>query len=115
MQDYAERPNIRTLVDGLAPRLFGGHVRGGAEDDTCLRGGHADRRRVFYGAGFRLRDQSQSEVENLHGAIWLDLDVSRLQITVNDSLFVRGFQCVGNLPGDVQRFFEWNRTFLDAV
>ena len=33
----AEGPDVGALVDGLSSRLLGGHVRGGTEDDACLR------------------------------------------------------------------------------
>src|SRR3954471_13865980 len=40
VEDAAERPDVRPLVHGLAARLFGRHVGGGAEDDAEL--GHGD-------------------------------------------------------------------------
>ena len=37
VQDAPERPDVRTLVDGLPACLLGAHVRGGAEDDAVPR------------------------------------------------------------------------------
>jgi len=43
------------------------------------------------------------------------LEVRRLQIAVDDAVFVRVLQGVGNLPGDRQRFVERDRPLCDPV
>ena len=53
----------------------------------------------------------QAEVEHLHRSVGLDLDVAGLQVAMSDSLLVRGFERVGDLPRNRQRFFERNRAF----
>jgi hypothetical protein len=45
----------------------------------------------------RLRE---SEIQNFHRAIRLDLDVARFQIAMDDSFFVRGFERIADLPSD---------------
>ena len=37
VEHAAERPDVRALVDGAPARLFGRHVRRGAEDEALLR------------------------------------------------------------------------------
>ena len=76
--------------------------------------GHADgeawasaRRCRWWSAG-HLR---QSEVEHLHRAVGLDLDVGGLQVAMRDASLVRGFQRVGDLPRDAQSFIERHRPF----
>jgi hypothetical protein len=41
--------------------------------------------------------------------------VCGLQIAVNDSFLVRGFESVGNLPGDRESIIERDRTGPDAI
>ena len=51
----------------------------------------------------RLR---QAEVEHLHRAVGADLDVRGLQIAMDDALLVRGFERLGDLLRDRQRFVD---------
>ena len=51
----------------------------------------------------RLR---KSEVERLDGAVVLDLDVGRLQIAMDNSLFVRRFKGIRDLAGNVESLVE---------
>ena len=44
-----------------------------------------------------------------------DLDVRGLEIAVDDALLVRGFECLGDLPGDGQRLVERNRASRDTL
>ena len=96
VEHAAERPDVGALVDGLAARLLGAHVGGGAEDHARVR--HApgrDGRRLRRSrrrASTRLQRLGQAEVEHLDRAVRPDLDVGRLQIAVDDALLVRGFE-----------------------
>ena len=45
----------------------------------------------------------QAEVQDLDRAVAADFDVGRLQVAVDDALLVRGFERVGDLPGDRER------------
>ena len=60
----------------------------------------------------RLREP---EVEHLHRAVVADLDVGRLQIAMDDALLVRGFERLGDLLRDRQRFVERNRAARDPL
>ena len=53
---------------------------------------------------------------HLHFSFRRHLHVGRFQVAVNDSFFVRGFECLGNLLRDGESFFNWNRSVsLDAL
>ena len=45
----------------------------------------------------------------------LSLMLLRLQVAVHDTLVMRGFECVGHLTSDAERFLEGKRAFLDSV
>ena len=66
-------------------------------------------------AGPRIERLRQAKVQHLHGAVGPHLDVRRLQIAVDDPLLVRGFERLGDLPRDRQRFIERNRPSRDAI
>src|ERR1700674_5472066 len=57
----------------------------------------------------------QSEVQHLHHAVRLDLDVAWFQIPMNHAFFVRGFECVGDLFSDSKCLLQRNRSLLDAL
>ena len=88
VQHAAERPDVGALVDRFAARLFGAHVRRGAENHARRvsrrpsSSATADGRRVESATdGF-----GQTEVEHLHRRRRRELDVGRLQIAVDDAL-----------------------------
>ena len=54
-------------------------------------------------SGRRLR---QSEVEHLHAAICSNLDIRGLEISVDDSLLVRGSKRFGNLSGNTKSLVD---------
>ena len=64
------------------------------------------------GSGSQLR---QAEVQHLHRAVGPHLDVRGLQIAMDDPLLVRGFQRLGDLPRDRQRFVERDRAARDPL
>ena len=66
------------------------------------------------GRGF-VRHLGQSEIQHLHRAVRAKDDVARLQIAVHDTLLVRGFERVGNLPGDRQRLIQRHGALPDAL
>ena len=84
--------------------LLGRHVGRRAEDDARLgqrevavcEGGGCHRSGRGAGEG-RSRPSGQSEIENLDRAVAADHDVGGLQITVDDSRLVRGFERSGDL------------------
>ena len=118
-QHAAERPDVRALVHRLAARLLGAHVRRRAEDHAVTRRRgqvmsvgdvRIARRRTSPFEGF-----GQTEVEHFHRAVGAHLDVRGLQIAVDDALLVRGFERVGDLPGDRQRLSERHRPARDPL
>ena len=62
-----------------------------------------------------LEDLGETEVQDLDRSVGQELDVGRLQITVNDSMLVSQVQRVRNLPRNLQRFFERNRAARDPI
>ena len=111
---------MSALVDALAPRLLRRHVGRGAEDHPGLRHRRRrDRRRLHEtvpSSPSRPLDRfRQAEVEDLHRAVGADLDIGWLQVAMNDAVFVRGFERLGNLLRDRQRFVEGNRTLRNAL
>jgi hypothetical protein len=102
-QDDAERPDVGALVHPSSSCLFWGHVGGGAEDDT--ERGRAVREcrrieRIQAGPRRRVERLGQAEVQNLDRSVLCDLHVRRLEIAVNDPLFVCRLECLGDLAGD---------------
>ena len=65
--------------------------------------------------GHRFERLRQPEVEHLHRAVRPHLDVGGLQVAVDDALLVRGFERLGNLLRNRQRFIDGNRPLRDAV
>ena len=104
IQHGAEAEHVRSRVERLGARLFGGHVR----------------RRPHHFAGYRprragviAREPRDTEVEQLgvrRSTLPNDHDIGGLQIAVKNAAFVRGVQCVGNLARQPHRFVLRNRT-----
>src|SRR5215203_1237096 len=89
VQDAAERPNVRSLVDRISTSLLRAHVRRGAENDAHSRQGRTGYGRRFQSVGAAtgcLEDLGETEVQDLDRSVGQDLDVGRLQVTVNDSM-----------------------------
>ena len=95
----AERPDIRALVDRQPPRLFGTHV-GGRSDHDAGTGRQWGRARRQWALGETL---CHAEIQNLDLSVRGQRDVARLQIAMNDSLFVCSVESVGDLPRDGER------------
>ena len=79
------------------------------------RDASAIRERLALERAGRVHRFRQPEVEHLHRAVGADLDVRGLQIAMDDALLVRGFERLGDLLRDRQRFVEWNRAARDAL
>ena len=112
-----KRPDVGSLVDDLSTRLLRTHVGGGAEDHALTRPVHCHRRRLrevghrsFAGHHF-----CQPEVEDLHSAVWCDLDVRWLEIAVDDPFLVRSIEPVRDLARDGQRLRDREWTPLKSV
>ena len=82
--------------------MLGGHVAGGAQDESGFGGAHGERGRVGGGGpGGLFGGLGEAEVEDLHHAFGRDDDVARFQVAVDDAFVVGGFERLGHLPGDV--------------
>ena len=113
VQDAAERPDVRALVDRLPPRLFGTHVRRRPQQHAFVRTTNREGRRLRQigscPSGLpcpscpRLREP---KVEHLDRSGRRDRDVGRLQIPVDDALLVRRFERFRDLSRDRERFSD---------
>ncbi len=113
VEHHSERPDVGALVDRHALRLLGRHVRRRAENHPHLRRAERQsrrrrelRRRAHSRRLHRLR---QAEIQDFDFPIDRSLDVLRFQVSVDDSLLVRFFQCLRNLKRDGQSFIEGQR------
>ena len=105
---YSTTPNAQMsarLSTGLPARLLGRHVGRGAQDHAGLVArivsvGECADRRPPASLDQRL---GQAEIQHLHAPVGRDLDVRRLEIAMDDALFVRVLQRLGDLPRDRQR------------
>jgi hypothetical protein len=115
-QHATESPDIRPLVDWLSARLLRTHVRRRAEDRAVDGAGDCRRGLQQVGTGpvatHRLCD---AEVEHLYDTLGCDLDVGRLQVSMDDALLMRGLEGVGNLRGDRQGVDERQRPASDPL
>ena len=110
------------MVGSKPLRLLGSHVGGGTEQhpNTSHTKWGGERGRVGQpggggGGGLRRESLRQPEVEDLHRTVGPHLDIGRFQIAVDDSLLVRGFERLGDLFRDRERFIEWNRALRDSI
>src|SRR5262249_29474493 len=55
------------------------------------------------------------KVEDLYLAVSRNLHVCGLEVSVNDSLLVRGFQSFCNLPRDAEGFVHWDRSTFNSL
>ena len=53
----------------------------------------------------------QAEIQHLDRTVRFDLDITGLEVSMDDSLFVGAFQRAGNLLRNAQSFIQWQRTF----
>src|SRR6185369_3202803 len=106
-------PDVGALRDRLAARLLGSHVGRCAENRSRLR-----RSERYGGVGIRWRVRphfGEPEVEYLHDAIGLDLDVGGLQVAMDDGDLMRAFERRPDLLRDFERLLQRERPFFDAL
>jgi len=120
VQDDAERPDVGPLVHGLASRLLGRHVGGGAQENTGLgpglgQGGRPGQVARGTGDGVARPRLGQAEVEDLHPAVGRELHVRGFQVAVDDALLVGLLETLGDLPGDRQRLVYRDGALLHAL
>ena len=98
VQDDTKREQIRLMVNALAERLLGGHVRHRADDRAQLGFGH---RRLLVRC-LETGHLGESEVQNLHPAPLRQNQVRTLDVAVDDAEPVRLVQGVRHLRRDLQ-------------
>src|SRR5439155_6948764 len=60
-------------------------------------------------------DLREPEIEELHDAVGSNLDVGRLEIAVNDPLFMRDVECVRNLLRDHEGLADRKRVAAHSL
>ena len=117
IQDAAEGEHVAPVICWKSLGLLGRHVSRRAENHAGLRGHQAQGRRVCR-AGCRRRHVGRlgkTEVEHFHTAVGTDHDVGRLQIAVNDALFVCGFQGFRDLSRNLEGVVGGDRPARDPL
>ena len=96
------------LSSRLAARLLRTHVRSGSEDGAFARASEADGRRPreVLTRSVALRCLRETKVQDLHDLVGRDLDIGRLEIAMDDSALVRGFERRRDLERDLQCVFD---------
>ena len=113
VEHHAEGPDIRPLVDvRLRLGLLGRHVGCGSQNDSRVRGRHAERRgvRQIHICGFRLKRLRQPEIQNLHLAVRRDLHICGFEVPMDDALLMSGLQRLGHLLRYTDRLVNRRRT-----
>jgi len=60
-------------------------------------------------------DLGQTKVQHLDRAVGCDLDVARLEVAVNEPLFLGSLERFADLPGDRQRLVHRYSALLEPV
>ena len=98
-QDTSKGPDVSPPVYRLPASLFRTHVGWRTQDHPLLCGFQRQRGGIgqFLLRQLWLQRLGQAKVQDLDHAAGSNLHVGRFQVSVNDALFVRGFQGLGNL------------------
>ena len=117
IQHDAKGPDVRAFIHGLGARLLRRHVRRCSHNLPYDRGTHWYRWRLIRvaGHGCRFGHFCQAEIQHLHSAVGLDLDVGGLQVAMDNAFLMRGLERVADLPADRQRFLQRDCAFFDPV
>ena len=117
-KDDPEGPDVSAAVDFLAAGLFGAHVSCGAHDGADLGHGCGHGRCArygFLGNTFTGKNSRQAEVQNLHFAIGSTLHVGRLEIAVDDALFMSFFKSFSDLTRHINGVIDGHRTIAQNL
>src|ERR1043165_6461104 len=100
VEDRAEGEDVGAGVDRLGGDLLGRHVAGRADDGA----GRGEMPRGLVAVAARrhvLGELGEAEVEDLHAAVGRDEEVLRLEVAMDEPLFVRDGERPGDLDGVV--------------
>src|SRR4029077_12250728 len=108
VKDYAETPDIGSLIDRRTARLFRRHVTNGSQDRAQVGLGQCHRsspvRRSLDEGGFGKF--CNPEVEHLHVSIRPEHDVLRLDIAMDNSRLMGGSESTRHLDRDLNSFTD---------
>ena len=94
IKDHAQRPDVRTMINGFALHLFGRHIIGRAYESA----------RVGQAAG--EAELGHAKINNPNPTVITQDGIGRIQVAVDDTLPVRGLQAIGQLAADVERLLQ---------
>ena len=100
----AKCPDVGAAIHRFAARLLRAHVSSGPHNHPAHRHcGRGDGRGVFGGTKVppfwhAIDGFGEAEIQHFHGAVWPNLYVGGLEVAMDDGLFVRGFERLGDLP-----------------
>ncbi len=122
VEHRAKAEKIAAGIERLAARLLGRHVghraerRAGAGEMGGFQGGLGVAGQGGGGAlAVALNLLGQAEIEDFGVAAGGDEDVGRLDVAMDDALFVRGVERVGDFDAERQQQSERQGLFRDAV
>ena len=103
--DDTQAPQVRPSVDRVSFCLFGRHVKRSPDKKACLCRGCCIR-------GKRREQLGDAKVEHLGMALRCDHHIGRLQVAVDNTMFVGFFECTSYLQNDRCSVFDWEGTIL---
>jgi len=114
VENCTEGEDVGAGVDGNAAHLLGRHISCGSHDDAGLCGvGHGGERRV--GGGIGLGELGETEIENLHAAVFGEKKIFRLEVAMDYAFFVSGGQAVSDLQCVVECFASWDWSVAQTI
>src|SRR5262249_10830991 len=114
-----ESKDVAAPIRGKTSGLFWRHISGGAKYHPRICRGetiHECRRVRKRGvAGIGMHRLRATKIQNFYFSFRTAFDVGRLQIAMDNSLLMRGFQRIANGCRDVESIFDGDRTTSDTI
>src|SRR5579859_1213133 len=109
VKNYARSKNIGTGIYGVAAELLGSHVgQSACAIGLCKSGSDL-------AGSIRIEQPSQAKIQHLNLAFGRHHDVARLEVLMNDSVFVCLLERSGNLQADGNPFLFGQGAFGEAL
>src|SRR5208282_2519003 len=105
--------DVTAMIHRLAPQLFWGHVGNGSQHRPYLglsRHGRRRARRDRLRTKLRIHELGNTEVQNLDAPVFREEEVFRLEVTMQNALFMRRHQPLRYLPGIIHCLPPWDQT-----
>jgi len=120
VENHSKGKKIGARVEFFAKGLLGRHVGDSTESGSGtgeLVGIGGQRGQLIGGVfeRFRRGDFGQTKIEDFGVAAFGDEDICWLDVAMDDALGVCGIESIGNLDGDVEKAFEFDRLTCNKV